>query len=73
MGRSPWPDGQSHDVYFSGNGTLSQVLDRTVVIEALRRESRESAGGGDVTGALKTALAWSAAFWVLLYAVIRLV
>ncbi len=64
------------DVYYSGDGSMSQVLTETVVSEALNRESAEvrlPRRRKDVLSALKTAVLWSGVFWVLLYGALRFI
>lgn len=62
-----------HELWFSGSGTLSQVLDERMVADALDSEEREAAAGrhGDIITGLGYAISWSAMFWVLLLAAIR--
>ena len=75
MARSKLPQGALHDVFYAGNGTLSQVLDETIVVRALRQEVSESRADGhrnSISG-FRTALLLSVGFWVVLAAVISAV
>ena len=69
MPRSRRPQGSLHEVFHSVNGTLSQVLDESIVTKALRRELRESTADSNrnsISG-FRTALLLSTVFWVLLF------
>ena len=76
MQRSRMPRGGWNDVYYSGDGSFSQVLTETVVSEALGREAdrkRPSRGRKDVLSGLKTAVLWCAVFWALVYGAVSLI
>jgi hypothetical protein len=62
-----------HDVFYSGNATLSQVLDETIVVDALRRECAEGASDkrNSIAG-FKTALGYSALFWLVVIVAVAL-
>ena len=68
MTHSRRPQRGLHEVFYSTNGTLSQILDETIVTRALRQEISESSGDAhrnSISG-FRTALLWSTVFWVLL-------
>lgn len=73
MRRSRISQAGHHEMWFSGSGTISQVLDPRTVSNALDRERRTTAAArnGDIITGLGYAISWSAMFWVLLFALIR--
>lgn len=75
MPRSRLPNSSLHEVFHSVNGTLSQVLDESIITKALHRELRESAADGNrnsISG-FRTALLLSTVFWVLLFVAVSFV
>jgi hypothetical protein len=69
MSRSRLPQKSLPEVFYSMNGTLSQVLDESIVAKALRRELSETSADGNrnsISG-FRTALLLSTVFWVLLF------
>lgn len=76
MRRSRLPHGGWNDVYYTGDGGMSQVLTETVVSEALSREDGHKRTPGerkDVLSGLKTAVLWCAVFWALVYGAVSLI
>ena len=75
MAHSKLPHGALHEVFYSGNGSLTQVLDDTIVARSLHRELSEASADSDrnsISG-FRIALVLSTAFWVLLYVVVSAV
>jgi hypothetical protein len=69
MSRSRLPQKSLPEAFYLMNGTLSQVLDESIVAKALRRELSESSADGNrnsISG-FRTALLLSTVFWVLLF------
>ena len=76
MQRSRMPHGGWHDVFYTGDGSVSQVLTETVVSEALTGEAGRngmSRGRKDILSGLKTAVLWCAVFWALVYGAVSLI
>ncbi len=77
MRRSRLPHAGWNNVYYPGDGSVSQILTETVVSEALSRESGQlllpPRGRKDVLSGLKTAVLWSAVFWAVLYGALRFI